>query len=284
MICIRTNVCYNVDGCLSMFKKIYVELTNVCNLHCSFCKGNQREKRYMSIEEFSIILKRLHGHTKYLYFHVMGEPLMHPLLNQFIDMASKNFFINITTNGYLINRIASVKKIRQVNISLHSFSFSYNKSLEEYLETIFDSVSLLVQNGTIINYRLWVDSPYGKEIKLALEKKYKVSLTHLKGCKLASHIYFEEEEEFLWPALDNDYYSENGSCMGCRTHIGILVDGTVVPCCLDSEGVISLGNIYKQELNDIISGDLFKKMREGFLNNKKIHPLCKKCNFYTLRK
>ena len=72
--------------------------------------------------------------------------------------------------------------------------------------------------------------------------------------------------------------------MGCRTHIGILVDGTVVPCCLDSAGIINLGNVYKQDLNDIISSEIFNSLKKGFMENKKIHELCKKCNFYDLRR
>lgn len=267
-----------------MFKKIYVEITNVCNLHCSFCKGTKREKSFLSVENFSVLLKKLEGYTKYLYFHVMGEPLMHPHLQTFISMASEHFFVNITTNGYLINQIAFNRKIRQVNISLHSFRLENGISLETYLENIFRSVDSLLQYGTIINYRLWVNSPFGEKIVAALERKYGVKILHEREVRLGERIYFEVEEEFIWPSLDNDYFSLDGSCMGCRTHIGILVDGTVVPCCLDSDGVIALGNIYKQELNDIIEGDLFKKMKEGFLQHKKVHPLCKKCNFYTLRK
>ena len=102
--------------------------------------------------------------------------------------------------------------------------------------------------------------------------------------KLANNVYFEVEEEFIWPNLDNDYYTEIGSCMGCRTHIGVLVDGTVVPCCLDSNGIINLGNIYKDNLSDIINGDLFQTIKNGFLNNKKCHELCRRCNFYDLRR
>ena len=97
--------------------------------------------------------------------------------------------------------------------------------------------------------------------------------------KLANNVYFEVEEEFIWPNLDNDYYTEIGSCMGCRTHIGVLVDGTVVPCCLDSNGIINLGNIYKDNLENIINSKRYKNMLEGFKNHKKCEELCKHCKF-----
>ncbi len=267
-----------------MFKKIYVEITNNCNLDCSFCNGNKRKKKFISEEEFSFLLDKLKNYSKYLYFHVMGEPLLHPKINDLINNASKDFFVNITTNGYLINRIKNNKNIRQINISLHSFDKKYNKSLNNYLEDIFDSVDTLVNNGTYVSYRLWTDCVDKSYIINKLNEKYKVSIQNEKKYILSNNVFFEVEEEFIWPNLDNNYINDSGSCMGCRNHIGILVDGTVVPCCLDSNGIISLGNIYKEELGDIINSELFINIKNGFLNNKKIHELCKHCNFYNLRR
>lgn len=269
---------------VNMYKKIYIEITNVCNLNCSFCIGNKRVKEFISLDKFKIILNKLDGYTKYLYFHIMGEPLMHPNINELIDIASKRYGVNITTNGYMINKIKDNKSIRQVNISLHSFDSKYNVLLENYLNDVFEAVDNLVINNTYISYRLWVNSNNKKDILDRLGDRYNVVIGKEKHLKLAENIYFDVEDEFIWPSLDNDYYEENGSCMGCRSHIGILVDGTVVPCCLDSAGIINLGNIYKQNLDDIISSTLYKEMQQGFLNNKKIHELCKKCNFYKLKK
>lgn len=266
-----------------MFKKIYIEITNKCNLNCNFCIGNERNKKFISIDEFNQLLDKLNGYTKYLYFHVMGEPLLHPHINELINEGSKKYFINITTNGYLIKRIKDNKNIRQVNISLHSYDEKYNKSIEDYIGDIFESCDELVRNGTYIKYRMWVGNDNSDIIKKQLEEKYGVSIDK-DVVKLSDNVYFEVEHEFIWPSLDNDYYNEIGSCRGLRDHIGILVDGTIIPCCLDSAGVINLGNIYKDELSDIINGDFFNEMKQGFLNNKKVHELCRKCNFYDLRR
>ena len=267
-----------------MYKKIYLEITNNCNLDCSFCIGNKRSKKFISIEEFNILLDKLEGYTQYLYFHVMGEPLLHPKINELIELASKRYFVNITSNGYLIKRIEDNKNIRQINLSLHSYDEKYKKSFDDYINDIFSSVDKLVENNTYIKYRVWVNSEYKEKILSKLNEKYNVVIGDNKSLKLADNIYYEVEEEFIWPSMDNDYYTEDGSCRGLRDHIGILVDGTVIPCCLDSAGIINLGNIYKQDLNDIISSDLVKEMKQGFLNNKKIHELCRKCNFYDLRR
>lgn len=267
-----------------MFKKIYLEITNNCNLDCSFCIGNKRNKKFIDIEQFNILLSKIEGFTKYVYFHVMGEPLLHPKINDLIDLASSKYFVNITTNGYLIKRIENNKNIRQVNISLHSFDTKYNKSFDEYISDVFNSVDKLVENNTYVKYRVWVNSEYKNMLLSKLEEKYGVIIGDYKTIKLANNTYYEVEEEFIWPSLDNDYYNEEGSCRGLRDHIGILVDGTIIPCCLDSAGIVNLGNIYKQDLNDIIGSDLFKEMKQGFLDNKKVHELCRKCNFYDLRR
>ena len=266
-----------------MFKKVYVEITNNCNLDCSFCIKNKRAKMFISINDFKTILNKLKSYTKYLYFHIMGEPLLHPSINELIDLASNDYFVNITSNGFLINRIQDNKNIRQINISLHSFDDKYNKSFNDYINDIFNAVDKLIVNNTIVKYRLWVDSVYKDEIINRLEEKYKTKIDG-DSVKLSDNVYYEVEEEFIWPSMSNDYYCEKGSCRALRDHIGILVDGTVVPCCLDSEGIIKLGNIYKNDINDIINSDLFKEMKKGFQNNKKIHDLCKKCNFYELRR
>lgn len=265
-----------------MFKKIYLEITNSCNLNCTFCKGTKRKKQFMDFNDFKIILEKLDGFTNYLYFHIMGEPLLHPLINDFINEASKKYFVNITSNGYLISKIKNNSNIRQINISLHSFNDRYGISLDNYLSDIFNTTDLLLKNGTIIKYRLWTKNENASLIINRLENKYGLKINS-SNVKLASNVYFEEEEEFIWPSLENDFISNVGSCRGTRDHLGILVDGTVVPCCLDSDGIINLGNIYKSNLNDIIGNTLFKEIKEGFCNNKKIHELCQRCNFYSLR-
>jgi radical SAM protein with 4Fe4S-binding SPASM domain len=266
-----------------MFKKVYVEITNNCNLDCSFCIGNKREKKFIDIDSYEVLLNKLEGYTDYLYFHVMGEPLLHPKINDLINIASKKYNINITTNGYLINRIKNNKNIRQINISLHSFDDKYKTTLDEYMNNIFDSVDELSKN-TYIEYRMWVDNVNKDKIINKLEEKYNISIGDIDHITLDKNVFYQVEQEFIWPDINNSYYEEEGTCMGTRSHIGILVDGTVVPCCLDSNGSINLGNIYESSLDDILNGELYSSIKEGFLNNKKIHPMCRHCNFYKLKR
>lgn len=266
-----------------MFKKVYIEITNNCNLACPFCIKNKRKKEYMTFNEFKIILNKLDGYTKYLYLHVLGEPLTHSNINEFINYASSKYKINITTNGYLIENIKNNKNIRQLNISLQSYNELYNITLEDYMNKIFDVVDVL-KEYTYISYRIWVKNKYTKNIINMINKKYNCNLEidNLKNnTTITNKIFISTNQEFIWPDLNNDYYNEIGKCYALKDHIGILVDGKVVPCCLDSVGNIELGNIYKDDLKNIINSDRFKSMLNGFNNNKKIEELCKHCKYLT---
>ena len=264
-----------------MYKKVYIEITNNCNLNCDFCIKNTRPHKYMSIGEFKKILSKLNGYTKYLYFHILGEPLLHPKINEFIDIASKNYKINITTNGYLIKNIINNKYIRQLNISLHSYNEKYKISLNDYMNNIFNTIDIL-HKYTYISLRLLTKSKYSESILEMINKKYKTNLkinTLKNNITITQNIFISINKEFIWPDLNNSYYNEIGTCYALTNHIGILVDGTIIPCCLDSKGIINLGNIYEDDLNDVINSKRYQTMLNGFKNNKKCEELCKKCKF-----
>lgn len=264
-----------------MYKKIYIEITNNCNLACDFCIKNKRIKKYMSFDEFKTILNKIKKYTNYIYLHILGEPLLHPEINKFIDYASKNFNVNITTNGYLINNIINNDNIRQINISLQSYNELYGISLEDYMNNIFKTVDIL-KDKTYISYRFWVKNKYSKNILDMINKKYNTNLKidNIKNnSTIKKNVFISINEEFTWPDLNNNKINENGTCYALKDHIGILVDGTVVPCCLDSKGDIKLGNIFKDDLETIINSSRYQNMLNNFKNNKKCEELCKRCNY-----
>ena len=265
---------------MKKYKKVYIEITNRCNLSCDFCIKNKRPIKDISIEEFKEVLTKLKPLTDYLYFHILGEPLIHPKINELIDIASKDFKINITTNGYFINKIKDNKNIRQINISLHSFDDKYKIPLDKYLENIIDSIESLINNNTYISLRLWVKTKYYNDIINYLNNKYNCNINiENNSYKIKDNLYINESKEFIWPDLNNNYYNESGTCYALIDHFGILVDGTIIPCCLDTLGTINLGNIYKDNLNDILNASRCNNMIKGFKCNKKEEELCKHCNF-----
>lgn len=263
-------------------KKIYLEITNACNLNCPFCIKNQRKITNITMDNYKYIIDKIKNHTKEIYLHVLGEPLLHKNINEFIDYANnQGLLVNITTNGYLINNIKDNLNLHRLNISLHSFNESYNIDLLIYLDNIFNVIDH-IKDKTYISLRLWVKSKYSQSIIKYLNNRYNLNIADIEDnskIKLLPNLQIDTFHEFIWPDLNNEYYEENGTCRGLIDHLGILSDGTIVPCCLDSLGNLKLGNIYEDNLDDIFDKQIVKDMISGFKNNQKICELCKHCNF-----
>ena len=270
------------------FKKIYIEITNCCNLNCSFCNNNSRTKEFMSISDFEHIINEIKDYTNYIYLHVKGEPLLHPKLKEILDICrSNNMIVNITTNGTLIKKqkdiILNSFCVRQLNFSLHS-----ENNISTYLEDIFVSAKEL-STKMFISYRLWTLKDY-KLDKKSTEIVKKIINTYNLSTKIVDKLYKEnsikisfntfvnKDNLFKWPDLNHVGKNDN-FCYGLKTHIGILVDGTVVPCCLDGEGIINLGNIFEESLSDILKSKRVKNLIKGFANNQCVEELCSKCTF-----
>ena len=274
---------------MNKFKKIYIEITNKCNLNCSFCSKDNREKREMTVDEFNLVLNKVKDYTESIYLHVKGEPLLHSKFDEILSVCDKyNVKVCITTNGTLLKVKKDVllkHNIKQINVSLHSENKQTN-----YFCDVFNTCDLLSSKITII-YRIWTLNDIKKISTNIVDKivnHYKLStnvvnkIINDKNIKIKDNIYVDKDIEFLWPNEGYDINSSCGTCYGTRSHIGILSNGVVTPCCLDSEGIIALGNIFKDDINDILNNKLYLSLKEGFQNNKIIHPLCMKCN-YRLR-
>ena len=271
------------------FNKIYVEITNKCNLNCSFCSQDNLEKRELSLQEFDIILDKIRHYTNTIYLHVKGEPLIHSNFGKILDITKKyDIKVKITTNGTLLKqRIDTLQKcdnIKQINISLHS-----ENNYPNYFENVFTTCDILSKNIPII-YRIWLLDNYQLDILSTiivdkiisyynLDESFKEKVINEKNIKIKDNIYLDKDNEFTWPQSENENKNDYGSCLGTRSHIAILANGDVIPCCLDSKGILKLGNIFESSLEEILEGELFKKINNGFKNNKLVCNLCKNCNF-----
>lgn len=269
------------------YKKIYIEITNICNLNCSFCSIDNRKKQLITVNNFEKILNKINDYTDYLYLHVKGEPLLHPKLKEILDLCLKyNKKVNITTNGTLIKdniNLLNHPSIRQINISLHS-----ENNRDNYMEDINNSVDKLKEKIVVLRYWTLKDKNLDKKSTDLVDKiifYYKLSPSVVEKIKNENHIkirenlYLDKQIEFIWPNINNNYYNEFGYCYALKDQLAILVDGTVVPCCLDSNGIINLGNIYKNSLDEIIKSKRYQDIKKGFENRKVCEKLCKKCSF-----
>ena len=273
-----------------MLKKAYIEITNRCNLRCSFCPGTKRAPRTMTPAEFDLVLERLTGQVEYVYLHVMGEPLSHPQLAELLALAAaRERKVCITTNGTLLARqtetLLAARTLHKVSISLHSFEGNDGAQERErqYLEEVWSFAARAAAQGVIVALRLWNEG--GAEtrngvIEAFLHEKCPGEWPEPRGgsFRLRDNLYLERAKKFDWPDLNAQ---ERGTqfCYGLRDQLGVLVDGTVVPCCLDHEGDVALGNLFTQPLTEILTSPRACTLREGFSRRKPAEELCRRCGF-----
>ncbi|RJX37691.1 radical SAM protein [Paenibacillus pinisoli] len=286
---------------MKKFKKFYIETTSICNLSCTFCPPTQRAKGFLSVEDFSKTLDQVKPFTDYIYFHVKGEPLLHPKIDKLLDIAhEKGFKVNITTNGTLITKnkakLLGKPALRQINFSLHSFDgHPGSEDKAGYLADILTFVKeAKEESDVIISYRLWnldMDNEVNKQrdknrellgmieeaysLDFRIEERFKPGT----GVKIAERIYLNQDPEFKWPDLKEPEDDGKGFCYALRNQAGVLIDGTVIPCCLDGEGVINLGNIHDKPFADIIEGERATNLHDGFSRREAVEELCRKCGY-----
>lgn len=280
------------------FKRVYIEISNICNLSCHFCPPVLKPRKSMTAREFEYIVKQVKPHSSFIYLHVKGEPLLHKELVQILEVATKyEMQVNITTNATLLaekqDLILSSPSLRQVNLSLHAFTKDSPINHDSYVETALSFARKSNDRGVYTVFRLWNLNHDDEMTKLGLDIMHKIeqvysleapltdSMGGHKSIKIDSHTYVGWEREFKWPSLGSEFISDNGFCYGLRHQIAVLVDGTVVPCCLDANGEAPLGNIFEQEFSEIIETRLAKSIKHGFAEKKVVHELCQKCQFRT---
>ena len=273
---------------MTRFQKIYLEISNICNLRCSFCPGTRRKRQIMKEEEFASLLPKLRPWTDYLYFHIMGEPLCHPQLAEFLSLAGQfGFKVILTTNGTLLAKqqetLLHSPALHKINISLHAFAANdLDIPFSKYLRQCF-SFGQAAQGQKLVVYRLWNqggDEARNAEILSAMEAVFpKPWNVQRRGTEIGNRIFLEYGGKFDWPDLTAPEGGEQVFCYGLRDQIGILCDGIVVPCCLDHEGDLALGNIFSDSLEQILATPRAQAIYQGFGRRKAAEELCRKCGY-----
>lgn len=270
------------------FQKIYLEISNVCNLQCCFCPGTKRKRQMMQEAEFSLILQKIRPWTDFVYFHLMGEPLCHPLLQRYLELAQDaGLKVILTTNGTLLKKhqpmLLEAPALHKINISLHAFEANdLSVPFDTYLQDCF-SFGKAAEGKKLVVYRLWNQGGLetrNREILNALAEFFpRPWQNERRGIRLGQRLYLEHGDKFDWPDESAPEGSKNVFCYGLRDQIGILCDGTVVPCCLDHEGDLAIGNILYQEMDEILSAPRASAIYGGFSRGKAAEALCRKCGY-----
>lgn len=281
------------------YKKAYLEITNQCNLNCSFCPKTKRTLSFMPLSQIKNAVVQIHRYTDYLYLHVMGEPLLHPELAKILKICEEEkLHVSITTNGTLLSsqkEILLSANIYKVQISLHSFEANrITRKLEEYLKEVWDFAAVFrgicvlrlwnldqadIKGENTLNHQIL---SYFHSLSASGQtlEEWENSLKSGKDIKLSDRIFLQSTHKFEWPDLQSADQN-TVFCYGLRDQFAVLVDGTVVPCCLDHEGDIPLGNLFREDLGDILSSPRAERLYQGFSEHRAVEPLCQKCQYAT---
>jgi len=272
---------------MKRFKKVYLEISNICNLSCCFCPGTDREPMVMQEQDFCTALAKLRTWTDYLYFHLMGEPLCHPNLERYLQLAADaGFKVIITTNGTLLSKHGDLlidNRVHKVNVSLHAFEANdLDIPFEAYLQQCF-AFGKAAEGKKVVVFRLWNHGGADKrnaDILRMLEVFFpKPWVQERKGIRIGNRVYLEYGDKFDWPDLSAEDQGKHVFCYGLQDQIGILCDGTVVPCCLDHDGDLALGNLFESDLAEILDSDRAKAICQGFQHRLAAEELCRKCGY-----
>lgn len=276
-----------------MFSRMYLEITTCCNLSCSFCPGTKRPAAFLSPEDFRTLAAKLRPYGQYLYLHVMGEPLLHPQLPELLEICrALGFRATLTTNGTLLPKkqaaLLDAPALRKVAISLHSFEANETGDFSAYLTGCTDFAHAAKKSGILTDFRLW--NLDGAQTKGLHDRNAEI-LAHLHaafpgvwqkntwGWRLEDGVFVSFGERFDWPDEQAAERGSQGRCRALSDQIAVLSDGTVVPCCLDNEGALALGNLFRQALSDILASLPACAIREGFARGERAAPLCRRCGY-----
>lgn len=263
---------------------LIIEITNKCNLFCRICPVNnglmQREKEHM---EFSIFEKAIKNDLQLekITLHNWGEPLLHPNVFEFIDLARKyhsKALITLSTNGTLLS-----PKISDALLSsqLDRIQFSIdgiNKTYEDIRG--FSYETLLNRIGQFLERNLSLVKENRKTIRVSMVINDQTKHDYLKFKE-----FWKDKVDIIrfQPLVEYNDLSKrelNQLCnwLTCKNYgqLVVLSNGNVVPCCVDYEGKLSLDNIKNLSITEIWHGDKLNSLRtkhfKGIFNE-----LCANC-------
>ncbi len=284
---------------MKRLRRVYLEISNICNLQCTFCPEVERPKKVMSLPDFSRALAQAAPLADEVCLHLMGEPLSHPDFAAILDECGRQGVpVQLTTNGTLLAQHPWERLLhpclRQVNFSLHSFKDNFPaKDWRPYLHDIlaYTREALRARPDLYINFRLWnLSSTTGPRAEnqdfideicgfFGMPINERLDVAHRRSKNIVGRAYFHFDTRFEWPALTATFYGEEGFCQALHQHVGVHADGTVVACCLDKEAGNDLGNLFETPLEEILDGEVATKLARGFREGLLHSPLCQRCDF-----
>ncbi len=272
-----------------MIKRVYLEITNQCNLSCAFCAHHHRRPARMSPDFFASLLPQVKKYTDYIYLHVQGEPLLHPDFDQIMTICDDHAMkVQLVTNGsllYMHPDLLSHSSLRKLSISLQSVPYQNTdpSDLIHQIQSVMNQAS--TEGNPTVEIRFWRDDALhhdnAQKILQYLQDHYSfVPSVRNANYQIMPHVYVDFDNAFTWPGQQNAESSIKGRCHGAVDQIGVLADGTLVPCCLDYDGNIAFGNLHDASLDVLLASKRYVNMVNGIRRNMLAEPYCQHCSFH----
>ncbi len=272
------------------YQRIYIEITNACNLNCAFCLETKRNSRFMSPFEFEHILKEISNYTDHIYLHVKGEPTLHPHLKEIMDLADTyNKKIHLVTNGTLLDALdfdlISHPALAQLSISLQSMLIQSKADHEKYKNRIENMIMRSEDKPFSLFLRLWNENNDEQLQWLKTIMGIDFSYTPQKNrIQIRKNLTLDFDKSFTWPSLDHTFVSDQGHCYGGLKMMAILADGSLTPCCLDTDGNMVLGNLFETPFSQLIQSTRYTTFLSNMHQNRLNEDLCRHCSYHLKHK
>ncbi|SFV70534.1 hypothetical protein MNB_SV-13-1321 [hydrothermal vent metagenome] len=253
----------------------------------------------MSLELFESTIEQAKKFTSEIACHVVGDPLTLSNLKEYLNIIHKyKMRAMLTTSGYFMKKHSYDTLfhpcVKQINVSLNAFNKNDTSfTFEQYMKPILDFCQEKVRRKeeSFINLRMWnldevmSEKKFNLELFKKLNSEFNVNIEldklnpkEKKNIRLDYKVLLHFDNYFEWPSLNNKNYG-HGTCQGLSSHIGILADGKVIPCCLDNDAIMELGDLRNESLETILYGEKATSMIEGFKKGICLEELCLKCSY-----
>ncbi|MCQ2852436.1 SPASM domain-containing protein [Helicobacter pylori] len=281
-----------------LFKKIYIELSDICGLQCSFCPNPKNIRGVMPLELFEKICKEAAPLTPIITLHVLGDPCKLKNLNRYLNAAKRfSLKVDLVTSGAYLHNFETLLQdaIYQISISLDAGLDNHNKlNQHRYIQKILEFCRYKCEKNSEVFLNLRIqDSTLEKHqnlIKPFLESFECVSLETLKSqdrARLFKKSFLNIQKTFKWPNLNAqnplNQESKIPYCYGLIKQIAILSNGVVVPCCMDTQAHINLGDLNHTPLKDVLNSQKAMAIKTHFLKGEALEPLCQNCSYPLIR-
>ncbi|MGN8412500.1 radical SAM/SPASM domain-containing protein [Helicobacter pylori] len=281
-----------------LFKKIYIELSDICGLQCSFCPNPKNIRGVMPLELFEKVCKEAAPLTQMITLHVLGDPCKLKNLKHYLSTAKRfSLKVDLVTSGVYLHNFETLLQdaIYQISISLDAGLDAHNKlNQHRYIQKILEFCRYKCEKNSEVFLNLRIqDSTLDKHqnlIKPFLESFECVSLEGLKTqgrARLFKKSFLNIQKTFKWPSLNApnplNQESKIPYCYGLIKQIAILSNGVVVPCCMDTQAHINLGDLNHMPLKDILNSQKAMAIKTHFLKGEALEPLCQNCSYPLIR-